>query len=68
MEQNFLYNLMHEFVAESKALWHIRKFYVDDAVCHKDCEIFWKDVIQNKEAYLEKLKKMIQGHLSSAGF
>ncbi len=62
MENNNLYNLMHQFTQESKSLWRIKHNYTDESLTD-DEKSFWQKLATEKEAHLIELKTLIKALL-----
>ncbi len=54
---------MMQLIAESKSLKRIQDAYQTDAGDCDTCKDFWKKLAAEKTSNIEKLTKMIQGHL-----
>ncbi len=61
---NNLYNLMQQLVEENKSLWHIRKYYLDDADDCKDCQKLWHDMIEAKSEWVARLEPLVQHYIN----
>ncbi len=64
MLDNNLYNLMTQLVEEHKSLYRIKNMYVGDAKKCKECQEFWKDLIEDKECHIQNILCLIQPHFS----
>jgi hypothetical protein len=63
MENNHVYNLMTQFTEESRALWRIRKHYIEEAAGN-DAEVaFWNKLAADKEAHLVELKALMASYM-----
>ena len=63
MEQNNLYNLMHQLTQESKSLWRINNNYLDESLTDEE-KAFWKKLAEDKESHITELKSLIKKHLN----
>ncbi len=63
MEQNNVYNLMHQLTQESKSLWRITNNYRTEAVGDEE-KSFWTKLAQDKEAHIRELRELIKKSLS----
>jgi len=63
MLENNLYNLMAQIVEEHKSLYRIKNMYIADAKKCKECQQFWKRMIDDKECHIQDLLCLIQNHL-----
>lgn len=59
MDSNHLYNLMAQYTEESRALWRIRKHYIEESAGRDDELAFWKTMQAQKEQDLITLKSLI---------
>ncbi len=62
MEQNNLYNLMHQLTQESKSLWRINNNYMGESLTDEE-KAFWKKLSEDKESHITELKALIKNHL-----
>jgi hypothetical protein len=59
MEQNNVYNLMHQLTQESKSLWRISNNYMNEAASDQE-KAFWTKLAANKEAHINELRELIK--------
>lgn len=62
MENNNVYNLMHQLTQESKSLWRIQNNYLADATNEEEKD-FWQKLAQDKDAHIRELKTLIKNNL-----
>lgn len=63
MEDNNLFNLMHQLTQEQKSLWRIKGAYTEDAEGSSEVEEFWKELATSKEQQIESLKELIKKNI-----
>jgi len=59
MQQNNVYNLMHQLTQESKSLWRISNNYMNEAVSDQE-KAFWTKLAADKEAHINELRELIK--------
>ena len=59
MEQNHVYNLMHQLTQESKSLWRIQNNYQTESLSEEE-KAFWTKLAAEKEAAITTLKDLIK--------
>jgi rubrerythrin len=64
MEPNSLYDLMIQFVEESKSLWRLEQDYAANAGDDADLKAFWEKLAADKRAHLVELKALIKARLA----
>ncbi len=59
---NNTYNLINQLTQESKSLWRIQKYYIEEAGTDamKD---FWKKMARDKESHIKELQFLIKSEL-----
>ncbi len=62
MENNNVYNLMHQLTQESKSLWRIKNNYQSETSSDGENQ-FWMKLAQQKEATITELKNLIKLHM-----
>ena len=65
MMDNHLYNLTSQLLQEHKSLWRMKNKYKEDSKACQACQELWDSLIQEKEANIEKLLKMVKGHMDA---
>ncbi len=63
MLDNHAYNLMSRLVEESRALWHIKEFYENDADGCEVCLDFFERQVKTKENEIEELTVLVKAYL-----
>jgi uncharacterized FlgJ-related protein len=63
MEQNNVYNLMHQLTQESKSLWRITNNYQNESLSEEE-KAFWTKLATEKEAHIIELKGLIKKALA----
>ena len=64
MNNNSLYNLMHQLTQEAKSLWRIKDDYIQDSGNDESLKAFWEELKKDKEAHIEKLKELIKKYMA----
>lgn len=64
MEKNSLYDLMIQFVEESKSLWRLEGEYPANAGADLALKDFWAKLAAEKRAHLAELKALIKARLA----
>ncbi len=64
METNSLYDLMIQFVEESKSLWRLEQDYRANAGADAELTAFWEKLAADKRAHLAELKALIKARLA----
>lgn len=64
MEPNALYDLMIQFVEESKSLWRLEQEYRTNAGADAELAVFWEKLAADKRAHLAELKALIKARLA----
>lgn len=59
MEQNNVYNLMHQLTQESKSLWRIANNYQNESLSEEE-KAFWTKLAADKESHITELKALIK--------
>ena len=59
MEQNNVYNLMHQLTQESKSLWRITNNYQNESLSEEE-KAFWTKLATDKESHIVELKALIK--------
>lgn len=59
MENNHLYNLMHQLTQESKSLWRIKNNYTNESLSEEE-KSFWTKLATDKETHITELKELIK--------
>lgn len=65
MQSNTLHNLVTQLTIESKSLWRIENYYIDDCVSKKDDDALklWKSLKTQKKKNITALEALIKKHL-----
>lgn len=63
MEPNSLYDLMNQFVEESKSLWRVQGEYQENAGDDAELKGYWGQMAADKAARLAELKALIKARL-----
>ncbi|MEI6400045.1 MAG: hypothetical protein WCO58_00795 [bacterium] len=63
MENNNLYNMMHQLTQEQKSLWRLSNQYQTDASGNPELVTFWANLAKEKERHIADLKEMIKAEL-----
>lgn len=65
MQSNTLHNLISQLATESKSLWRIENYYLDDCVSKRDDEAMklWKALKTQKKKNIEKLEALIKKNM-----
>ncbi len=63
MQPNSLYDLMIQFVEESKSLWRLQDEYPKNAAEDAELAAFWSKLAADKAAHLAELKSLIKARL-----
>lgn len=64
MEKNSLYDLMTQFVEESKSLWRLENEYQQNAAEDVELKAYWAKLAAEKASRLAELKAMIKARLA----
>ncbi|MEK7106428.1 MAG: hypothetical protein AAB895_03685 [Patescibacteria group bacterium] len=64
MEQNNVYNLMHQLTQESKSLWRIQHNYLNESVTEEE-KTFWIKVAAEKESLIKELRVLLTSHINA---
>ena len=63
MNDNNLYNLMHQLTQEQKSLWRIKNHYPQDAGDNQDIKEFWMNLEKEKEQHIVDIKELIKKYM-----
>ena len=65
MQNNTTHNLISQLTTESKSLWRIENYYIDDCVSKQDDESLklWKALKTQKKKNIEKLEVLIKKNM-----
>jgi hypothetical protein len=64
MEQNNVYNLMHQLTQESKSLWRIQHNYLNESVTEEE-KNFWIKTATEKEILIKELRALLTSHINA---
>ena len=64
MEPNSLYDLMTQFVEESKSLWRLEQDYATNAAADAELATFWQKLADDTRQHLAALKALIAARLA----
>lgn len=65
MLDNNTYNLMLQATQEQKAIWRMRKYYINDAGDCEECRTFWEKFLKQKEENIKEIKGLLEKHMYS---
>ena len=63
MLDNNTYNIMAQLTEENQSLWRIKRNYIPDAKECKECEEYWKKLVQDKEEHIKDLTGLLNSHM-----